>query len=62
MRELHHPHTGRPVRVPDADADRWIAAGWVDPNPTIDDPADGPETIIPDAADAESINRKAHHG
>lgn len=56
MRELHHPLTGRPIRVPEADAAGWLAAGWVDPIPVVDEPADGPETTTPDTADAASTN------
>lgn len=57
MRELHHPLTGRPIRVPEADADRWVTAGWVDPAPVVDEPVDDPTTATPDTADdAASTN------
>lgn len=57
MRVLHHPLTGRPIRVLEADAARWVTAGWVEPTPVVDEPADDPETATPDTADdAASTN------
>ncbi|MBK7822821.1 MAG: hypothetical protein IPJ61_17605 [Tessaracoccus sp.] len=58
MHTLTHPHTGRTVQVPEQDAPRWLAVGWLDTAadaaPDLED-----ETPTPDpAADAAPIDPK----
>lgn len=50
--ELRHPSTDLRVRVPEADADRWIAVGWIGPSLVADEPADDNTNYVTDTDDA----------
>ena len=48
MHTLTHPHAGRTVQVPEQDAPRWLAVGW------LDTAADAVEELFAETDDGEN--------